>query len=96
MADTLALKGDRQEPLKREKKPNRTCRFLKYFVIKWTLQLFCAVLVVAVVLWLAIQFMRIFNVLGVSQEPPGLTYLIDWPAPPPPPRGLNVNDFAAG
>ena len=96
MADNLDSKGDRQEQLKREKNPNRICRFLQYYAIKWTLQLVCAVVVVVVVLWLAIQFMRIFNILGVSQEPPGLTYLIDWPAPPPPPMGLNVNDFAAG
>lgn len=56
----------------RNKRWDRIRRFCAYFLIKWTLQILCALVVVAAVVWATIQFMRISNLLGVSQEPPGL------------------------
>jgi hypothetical protein len=70
----------------KKKIADRLCRIVSYYVLLYTIQLFCAVVVVAIVIWAAIQFMRLWSVLGVvSSEPPGLTYLIDYLDPPPPP-----------
>jgi len=76
-----------------EKKDTRTKRlkkFIQYYLLLWTIQILCALLVLTAVLWASIQFMRIWNVLGISQEPPGLTYLLETPAPPPPPPVLVI------
>ena len=63
--------GD-EEAQPRQKRQRRLQRFGAYYCIKWTLQSLCALMVIAVILWATIQFMRIWNVLGISQEPPGL------------------------
>ena len=66
-----------------KKRRERSCRYL---LISWGLQFFCAMLCTVALIWATIQFMRIFGVLGItSQEPPGLTYLVEFPDPPPPP-----------
>jgi hypothetical protein len=73
------------ENYKEEQAKKRTRR-LTYLLISWTLQAFCALLVLAGLTWAVIQFMRLWGVLGVtSQEPPGLTYYVFYPDPPPPP-----------
>ena len=60
-----------------------------YLLISWAIQGFCGLFVAVGLTWAVIQFMRLWGVLGVtSQEPPGLTYYIDAPDPPPPPRLL--------
>jgi len=59
-----------------------------YLLISWGLQLFCVILVGVALIWGTIQFLRLTNLLGVSQEPPGLTYYVDYPDPPPPPTAL--------
>jgi hypothetical protein len=67
-----------QEEARRE----RRCTYL---LISWGLQALCVVLVTIVLIWATIQGLRLTNLLGVSQEPPGLTYYVDYPDPPPPP-----------
>jgi hypothetical protein len=96
MEDALVSNGDQDKQPKNETRSSRIRKYVQYYALKWSLQLICAWVVFVIVLWGAIQFMRIWNVLGISQEPPGLTYLLDYPAPPPPPMGLDVNAFAAG
>ena len=69
-----------------KKKRTRRCTYL---LISWGLQGLCALLVTVALTWMVIQFMRIWGILGVtSQEPPGLTYYIEYPDPPPPPSAL--------
>jgi hypothetical protein len=65
-----------------EARRERQC---SYLLISWGLQLFCVLLVGLALIWGTIQLLRITNFLGVAQEPPGLTYYVDVPAPPPPP-----------
>ena len=65
------------ETSKAEKRRERNCRYL---LISWGLQFVCAILCTVGLIWATIQFMRIFGVLGItSQEPPGLTYLVEFP-----------------
>ena len=44
----------------------------------------------AAIVWAAVQFMQLFGVLGISNEPPGLVFLVDYPDPPPPPIGTVI------
>lgn len=79
MADALIPKdaegggeGEEAQTKVKKKRQNRIRRYCAYYAIKWSLQLLCALIVVLGILWATIQFMRIWNILGVSQEPPGL------------------------
>jgi hypothetical protein len=65
-----------------EARRERRCTYL---LISWGLQLFCVIFVGVALIWGTIQLLRITNFLGISQEPPGLTYYVDYPDPPPPP-----------
>lgn len=49
-----------------------------YLILSWTLQAFCALLIAVALAWGAVQFLRLWGILGVtSQEPPGLTYYVE-------------------
>ena len=73
-----------------QKRAKKAQRYLAYFALKWTLQVFCALVVLSAVLWAIIQALRIFNVLGISQEPPGLTFFVPGMTPDPPPPPLQI------
>jgi hypothetical protein len=80
LADDIFAENYKQEQGKKRQ------RRLTYLIISWGLQALCALLVMLGLTWAVIQFMRIWGILGItSQEPPGLTYYIDFPDPPPPP-----------
>lgn len=60
-----------------QKQDEKQTRRLSYLLISWTLQLVCALLVLLLLVWGAVQFMRLWGILGVtSQEPPGLAYAV--------------------
>jgi hypothetical protein len=68
-----------------ERKAERLC---SYILISIALQVLCAILTVLIVLWITIQALRSVALLGISQEPPGLTYANEFfesspPASPP-------------
>lgn len=65
-----------------EARRERRCTYL---LISWAIQLICVLLVGVALIWGTIQLLRITNLLGVAQEPPGLTYYVNYPNPPPPP-----------
>lgn len=52
----------------------RVWRRLKYLLLSWSIQLFCALLCFVLVLWGTIQLLRIFNLIGVGGMPPGLEH----------------------
>ena len=60
-------------------------RRCSYLLLIFGLQFLCCIVLTLGVLWVAIQLLRLTDFLGVSREPPGLTYLINYPDPPPPP-----------
>jgi hypothetical protein len=64
-----------------ERKARRSC---SYFLISIALQVLCAILTVLIVLWITIQALRSVSLLGISQEPPGLTYANEFFEPSPP------------
>lgn len=68
-------------------KQDKQTRMCTYLLISWGLQLLCVMIVGIGLLWGTVQLLRFTNYLGVSQEPPGLVYYIDYPDPPPPPGG---------
>lgn len=72
----------------KEQKREARQRRCTYLLVGWGLQILCFVLVFVALLWASIQLLRLTNFLLVSQEPPGLTYLVDYPDPPPPPPQL--------
>lgn len=82
--------GGAPKSSKRPTVKQRLQRYCAYFALKWTLQLICAVVVLFAVFWAIVQFLGVFNVLGISREPPGLTYFVpgNGPDPPPPPTQL--------
>ena len=57
-----------------EARQKRRCTYL---LVSWGVQILCVFLVLIALIWGTIQLLRITNLLGVSQEPPGLTYLVD-------------------
>ena len=73
-----------------QKRAKKAQRYAFYFALKWTLQVLCALSVLCAVLWAIIQALRVFNVLGISQEPPGLTYFVPGMTPDPPPPPLQI------
>ena len=74
--------GSRKASKSKEKKlstpeERKVKRELTYLIISITLQVLCAIIVVAILLWVTIQAMRIVNLLGISSEPPGIAYVTD-------------------
>lgn len=62
-----------------EQNQAKTTRLCTYLLISWTIQFLCVILVTFGLLWGTVQILRLTNFLGVSQEPPGLSYYIDVP-----------------
>jgi hypothetical protein len=60
-------KDDAKEQAKNER---RTA----YIVISWIIQISCGLLCFTLVLWAAIQFLRVFNLIGVGDIPPGIEH----------------------
>ena len=80
-----AIQGPKtaEEVIEEHEKEERS-RLITYLVIKWILEILCAILVVLTTLWLTFQGTKIINLLGVSDIPPGLVYGISFPPDPPP------------
>ena len=70
LADKLFEKKDEE---KQQKKRQRRCTYL---LIQWGLQIFCAILAFLLVLWATIQFLRVFDFIGVGATPPGLEHAV--------------------
>lgn len=45
-----------------------------YIAIQWAIQIGCGLFCFLLVLWSTIQMMRVWNILGVGEVPPGLQY----------------------
>ena len=71
-----------------EQNKAKTSRLCTYLLISWTIQFLCVILVILGLLWGIVQILRLTNFLGVSQEPPGLTYYIDVLDPTPAVSGI--------
>jgi len=71
-AKTTSKQIDQKDNAKeQEEKERRTT----YIAISWVIQISCGLLCFTLVLWVAIQFMRIFNLIGVGDIPPGIEHV---------------------
>lgn len=76
---------EKKETEQKKKAQGRRC---SYLILIFCLQFLCCVVLTLAVLWATTQLLRLTNFLGVSEEPPGLTYYVTYPDPPPPPSVL--------
>jgi hypothetical protein len=72
--DALELAGDIFDEKQEEVQDAKRNRQLRYLLIQFGLQIFCAVFVTLGILWGAIQFMRVWQVFGISDLPPGVKF----------------------
>tara|TARA_B110000444_G_scaffold152455_1_gene142657 strand:- start:71 stop:451 length:381 start_codon:yes stop_codon:yes gene_type:complete len=69
-------KEEEKEAKRRDRKREnaKTQRLCFYLCANWSLQLITAITVVIAIIWSAIQVMRIWGILGISNAPPGIAY----------------------
>jgi quinol-cytochrome oxidoreductase complex cytochrome b subunit len=72
-ADVEAQQEDPEVKHEKAVRKRRSQLLITYYVLQFAVGVFCVLLV----LWSIVQGMRVWNVLGVSQEPPGLKYSND-------------------
>jgi hypothetical protein len=74
MAPKKGAAGESFEEKQEKVEDEKLQRQVAYTAIQFGLQIFCAVFVTLAILWGAIQFMRVWQIFGISDLPPGVKF----------------------
>ena len=73
-SSAIKLADEIFERKSRAERAKKIARRLTYLIVSYCLQITCAILVTLAVFWGIVQGMRVWNLFGISNMPPGIKY----------------------